>query len=139
MTLQNKALQNKKQLDTVGWQLLKLLQDNARLPFRQIGETIGLTAPAVAERVRRLEEAGIVTGYRAQIDLAQVGLPIMAFVSLTTDSQQSLRFRKAVTEMTEIVECFCVTGSESYILKVAVTSVQHLEDFLRRLGNFGNV
>ncbi|HVO41937.1 MAG TPA: Lrp/AsnC family transcriptional regulator [Aggregatilineales bacterium] len=74
------ALQNERQLDGVGWRFLKLLQENARLSFWQIGEQIGLTAPAVAERVHRLEEAGILVGYHAEIDLDKAGLPIMAFV-----------------------------------------------------------
>ena len=133
------TLQTKRQLDAIGWQLLRLLQENARLPFRQIGETIGLTAPAVAERVRRLEEAGILTGYRAQIEISAVGLPIMAFVHIASNSQQSMHFRKAVINMPEVIECHCVTGNESYILKVAVTTVQHLEDLLIRLANFGDV
>lgn len=133
------TLQTKRQLDAIGWQLLRLLQENARLPFRQIGEAIGLTAPAVAERVRRLEEAGILTAYRAQIEISTVGLPIMAFVHIASNSQQSMRFRKAVINMTEVIECHCVTGNESYILKVAVTTVQHLEDLLIRLANFGDV
>jgi len=133
------ALQNDRQLDGVGWRLLKLLQENARLSFRQIGEVIGLTAPAVADRVRRLEDAGVIVGYHAEVDLPRVGLPILAFVHLTTTSQQSSRFRKAVAGMQDIVECYCVTGNESYILKVAVTSVQHLESLLFDLGNFGEV
>ncbi|HLY26759.1 MAG TPA: Lrp/AsnC family transcriptional regulator, partial [Aggregatilineales bacterium] len=109
------ALQNDRQLDGVGWRLLKLLQENARLSFRQIGEVIGLTAPAVADRVRRLEDAGVIVGYHAEVDLPRVGLPILAFVHLTTTSQQSSRFRKAVAGMQDIVECYCVTGNESYI------------------------
>src|SRR5258708_8661558 len=121
------TLQNGRQLDGVGWRLLKLLQENARLSFREIGEAIGLTAPAVADRVRRLEDAGVLIGYHAEVELPKVGLPIMAFVHLTTNSQQSFRFRKAVVDMNDIIECHCVTGNESYILKVAVTSVQHLE------------
>src|SRR5689334_18596773 len=72
------ALHNDRQLDEVGWRLLKLLQENARLSFRQIGEAIGLTPPAVGERVRRLEEAGILNGYHAALDLKKVGLPILA-------------------------------------------------------------
>jgi len=111
------TLQNSKPLDGVGWRLLKLLQENARLSFRQIGEAIGLTAPAVAERVRRLEDAGILKGYHVEIDLAKVGLPILAFVHLVTNSQQSYRFRKAVADMPQIIECHCVTGNESYILQ----------------------
>ena len=133
------TLQNDRQIDGVGWRLLKLLQENARLSFRQIGEAIGLTAPAVAERVRRLEDAGIVQGYRADIDLAKVGLPIQAFIHVNTNSQQSARLRKAVQDMPCVVECHCVTGNESYILKVAVTAVPHLEHLLLELGTFGDV
>ncbi len=133
------ALQNDRQLDEIGWRLLHLLQENARLSFRQLGAAIGLTAPAVAERVRRLEDAGILKGYHAEIDLAKVGLPITAFIHLTSNSQQSSRFRKAVLDIPEIIECHCVTGNESYILKVAVPSVPDLEHLLLRLSNFGEV
>lgn len=127
------------QIDAVGWRLLQLLQENARLPFRQIGEAVGLTAPAVAERVRRMEDAGIVKGYHAEIDLSKVGLPIMAFVHLTISGAQKLRFRKVVEGMLEVIECHCVTGNETYILKVAVTSVPHLEHLLMELTNYGEV
>jgi Lrp/AsnC family leucine-responsive transcriptional regulator len=127
------------QIDAVGWKLLGLLQENARLSFRQIGEAIGLTAPAVAERVRRLEDTGIVKGYHAEVDLAKVGLPVLAFVHLTTNAHQSTRIRAAVLDMPEVVECHCVTGNESYILKVAVASVPRLEHLLIELTNFGEV
>jgi Lrp/AsnC family leucine-responsive transcriptional regulator len=127
------------QIDAVGWRLLRLVQENARLPFRRIGEAIGLTAPAVAERVRRMEDAGILQGYHAEVDLAKVGLPILAFVHLVTNANQSLRFRKVVGDMLEVIECHCVTGNESYILKVAVASVPRLEHLLIELTNFGEV
>lgn len=126
-------------LDGTGWRLLRMLQENARISFRQIGEAIGLTAPAVADRVRKLEDAGILTGYHAQIDLAAVGLPILAFVHLTTTSQGSFRLRKAVSTIPEVIECYCVTGNESYILKVAVKSVPALEHLLLELVKFGEV
>src|SRR5436305_12687449 len=90
---------NDRQLDPIGWRMLKLLQENARLSLRQIGETIGMTAPAVSERVRRFEDVGILTGYHAEVDLAKVGLPILAFVHLTSNSQQSKRFRENVVNM----------------------------------------
>jgi len=133
------GLHNDKHLDSVGWRLLRLLQENARLSFRQLGDVIGLTSPAVTERVHRLQDAGVIKGFYAELDLAKVGLPIMAFVHLASDSTQSMRFRKAAPIIPEIIECYCVTGSESYIVKVAVTSVPHLEDLLMSLKDFGEV
>lgn len=127
------------QFDATMWRLLKLLQENARLSFRQIGEAIGLTAPAVAERARRLEDAGVIKGYYAEIDHAKVGLPIIAFVHLISNSPQSVAFRKAVHAMPEVIECHCVTGIESYIMKVACTSVPHLEHFLLSTKDYGEV
>ena len=127
------------EMDAVGWKLLKLLQENSRLSFREMGEVVGLTAPAVAERVRRMEDVGILKGYHAEIDLSKAGLPVTAFVHLTTNAQQSRRFRTAVIDISEVIECYCVTGSESHILKVAVASIPHLEHLLLELSNYGEV
>lgn len=109
------------------------------MSFRQLGEVIGLTAPAAAERVRRLEDAQVITGYHAELSLARVGLPILAFVHLTSNAQQSTRFREVVVSLAEIIECHTVTGTESYILKVAVPSVPHLERLLWKLKDYGEV
>lgn len=98
-----------------------------------------MTAPAVAERVRRLEDAGVICGYHAEIDMTRVGLSILAFVHLTSNVRQSVRFRDAVAEIVEIIECHTVTGTECYILKVAVPSVEHLERLLWKLKDYGEV
>jgi Lrp/AsnC family leucine-responsive transcriptional regulator len=127
------------QIDAIGWKILELLQENARLSYREIGEAVGLTAPAVAERVRRLEDAGILKGYHAEVDLSKVGLPVLAFVLLTNNASQSLRFRKAVQDMPEVIDCHCVTGSESFIVKVAVASIPRLEGLLMELTAYGEV
>ncbi len=127
------------EIDGVGWGLLRRLQENARLSFKQLGEAIGLTPPAVAERVRRLEESGVISGYHAEVDLMRVGLPILAFVHMTSTNRQSERFRDAVGKIVEIIESYCVTGDESYILKVAVPSVPHLEALLWKLKDYGEV
>lgn len=127
------------ELDAVGWRLLRLLQENARMSFRQIGEAIGLTAPAVGERIHRLEDAGVVKGYRAEVDLPKVGRPIMAFVHLTATNSQIARFRNDVSQIHEVIEAHCVTGHESCILKVAVMSVPHLEHVIMRLKDYGEV
>lgn len=127
------------QIDAIGWNILELLQENARLSYREIGEAVGLTAPAVAERVRRMEDAGILKGYHAEVDLNKVGLPIQAFVLITNSATQALRFRTSVHDFPEVMECYCITGSESYIVKVAVTSVPRLEQLLMELKPFGEV
>jgi Lrp/AsnC family transcriptional regulator, leucine-responsive regulatory protein len=132
-------LENDRQLDGVGWRLLRLLQENARLSFKQLGEAIGLTAPAVAERIRRLEESGVIKGYHANIDLNKAGLPIMAFIHLKSNNQQSMRIRKEIHQVSEVMECHCITGEESYVLKAAVTSVAHLEHLLLSLKVYGEV
>ncbi|MDX2161057.1 MAG: Lrp/AsnC family transcriptional regulator [bacterium] len=127
------------QIDAPGWGILRRLQENARLTFREIGEAVGLTAPAVAERVRRLEETGVISGYHAEIDPARAGLTVRAFVHLNSNTRQSERFREGVGRIVEISECHCVTGAESYILKVAVPSVEHLERLLWKLKDYGEV
>ncbi len=127
------------QIDAVGWGLLRRLQDDARMSFRQLGEAVGLTAPAAAERVRRLEDANIITGYHAAVNLDRLGLPIMAFVHLASNAQQSIRFREVVDHLHEVIECHTITGVETFVLKVAVPSVPHLEAFLWKMKDYGEV
>jgi len=78
-------------LDDVGWQLLCLLQEHARLSFKELGQRVGLASSSVAERIHRMEEAGILLGYHAEIDLEKVGLPVMAFIRMSTPGQNSAR------------------------------------------------
>lgn len=127
-------------LDDVGWQLLTELQMDARISFSELGRRVGLSSPAVAERVRRMEEAGIITGYHASIDPAAVGLPILAMIRLSGNDHgwASERLRSAYeTEFPELLEVHRVTGQDSMIMKVAVRSMAHLEALLDRLAKFG--
>lgn len=133
------ALQNNKGIDSVSWHLLRVLQENARMSFRQIGALIGLTAPAVGERIHRLEDMGVIKGYHAEIDFAKAGRPIMAFIHLTATDQQVTRFRRDADNFPEVIECHCVTGHESAILKVAVTTVPHLEELIMKLKDYGEI
>jgi len=133
------TLENAKLLDSVGWRLLNLLQQDARMSYKEMGDIVGLTPPAVADRIRRMEDAGIIRGYHAEIDLEAAGREILAFVHLSTNASQSFRFREIVDDVHEILECHCVTGNESYILKVAVPDVAQLEHTLIYLTNFGEV
>lgn len=119
-------------LDPVGVELLKLLQENARLSFAELGKRVGLTAPAVAERVRRMEEAGLITGYHAHVDSTKLGLPIKAFIRVS-DCEPCERMVDLVRDLPEVRECHMLTGSDSYILRIEVSSIAHLDSLINRL------
>ena len=124
-----------KLLDHVGLELLRLLQENARLVYSELGKRVGLSAPGVADRIRRMEDAGIITGYRAEVNPESVGLPIMAFVRIVTPHEQ--RLITLIQDIREVYECHRVLGEDSLILKVRVTSVDHLERLVDHLGTYG--
>lgn len=129
--------QNVKLLDAKGWRILKELQLDARLSMAELGRRVGLSTPAVAERVRNLEAAGVLKGYRAEIDLEKVGLPIRAVVRVSVVGDVLARITALVRSMPEVLECHRGTGADSFIMKVAVSSVEHLETLIDRLTPFG--
>lgn len=127
------------ELDNVSWKILEALQHNARLSFAELGRKVGLSTPAAAERVRRLEEAGIITGYHASLDLAKLGMPIRVLVHLTIHGGdvQVQRTVAAVKELAEIGRCHRITGAESFIIEANVVSIRHLEAFIDKLSTLG--
>ncbi len=124
-------------LDQIDWKILKTLQENARATYAELGRQINLTTPAVIERVRKLEDAGIITGYRAEIDTAKVGLPITAFIRMSISGVDFSRIVKIASESNEVLECHRGTGGDSFIMKVAVASVEHLQNLIDRLTPYG--
>jgi len=122
-----------KLLDAIGWKILLELQHNARAPFSELGRRVGLSAPAVLERIRRMEEAGIITGYRAEIDHAKVGNRILAFIRINVVGDFMPRIMKVARELPEVLECYRVTGADSFIMKVGVENVDDLEKLIDRL------
>lgn len=127
-------------LDHVDWAILDLLQNNARLSFSEIGRHIGLSQPAVAERVRRLETEGIICGYHAEINTELIGLPITVIIRISTPSDvHSERASQQVAAMQEIIECHKVTGADCYIMKAQVASIKHLDAVLDQLRPFGTL
>jgi Lrp/AsnC family transcriptional regulator, leucine-responsive regulatory protein len=135
----HRTLPNVIELDAVAWKILEALQHNARLSFAELGRKIGLSTPAVAERVHRLEEAGIITGYHAGIDLARVGVPIRVLVRLTIHGGdvQVQRTVTAVKQMVEIARCHRITGAESFVIEADVVSIRHLEVLIDKLSTLG--
>jgi Lrp/AsnC family leucine-responsive transcriptional regulator len=124
-------------LDETGKKLLSALQENARLSFAELGRRIGLSPAATAERLRRLEEAGVIKGYRVQIDREALGLPIMAVIRLSCDGAMYRPFLKAVQSLESVIECHHVAGGDAFILKAAAESVEQLERLVEKLLNFG--
>lgn len=120
--------------------IIEALTADGRLSFTELGKLTGLSTSAVHQRVKRLEQRGMISGYRATIDLEQIGLPLSAFVSIRPmdpgqpdDSPERLRGVK------EIESCYSVAGEESYILKVRVASPNDLEELLARIRGIANV
>lgn len=124
-------------LDPIGRTLLRVLQENARVSWRELGETVSLSAPAVAERVHKMEEAGIIGGYHARVDPARAGLPVTAFILLKTMAQRYPALTGFVERAPEVSECHHVSGEHSFLIKVHVSGLPHLESLIERFRPFG--
>lgn len=122
------------ELDELDVRLLDALQRNARSTFAELGSVVGLRAPAVHERVKRLEQRGHIRGYGARLDGRRLGFSLTAFVSCYTSPDCDYdRFMERLAAMPEVCEVHSVAGEESYLCKVVTRSTQHLDDLLARL------
>lgn len=124
-------------IDEIDRKILRELQDDARTSYAELGRRVGLTTPAVIERVRKLEDAQIITGYHAMIDTAKVGLPILAFLRMSITGVDYSHIIEVAKESNEILECHRGTGGDSFIMKVAVRSVEHLQEVIDKLTPYG--
>jgi Lrp/AsnC family leucine-responsive transcriptional regulator len=126
-----------KLLDSLGWKLLAELQQDARISFAELGRRVGLSTPAVAQRVRRMEDKGIIRAYRAEINPARVGLPITAFIRMSIVGDVLAKLTAQVRSMPEVIECHRGTGADSFIIKVHVITVEHLNHVIDCLTPYG--
>ncbi len=127
-----------KLLDETGWELLRALQENARASYAELGRRVGLTPPAVADRIRRLEAARVITGYHAAVDPAKLGLGLTAIIRFKASSGPYQRTFAAIRACPEIVECHDVTGDDCMTLTAVVSSVAHLQELIARLTPYGS-
>lgn len=118
------------ELDSCDRTLLLLLQKNARTPYAELARRVGLSTPAVIERIRKLEDHGIIQGYRAMVDVAKIGLPVRAFVKVTVAGDKLDRFAKLTAKIPEVLECHRVTGAESFLVQVAARDMQHIQEVI---------
>lgn len=124
-------------MDEIDRIILGELQRDARLSWADLGRAVGLSAPAATERVRRLEAAGVITGYHAAVDPAKAGLGLEAIVRLSAPPELGPELDRVVRDTPEVLEFHHVTGTEGFIAHVAVRDVGHLEQTLLRLLPFG--
>ncbi len=133
------TFRSEKPLDAVDWRLVAELQADGRLSYKELGRRINLSAPAVAERVRRLEESGVLTGYRAVVDARRAGYPILAFVQMQCSLGACLLKTSTAGDYPEIVEVHKLSGDHCTMIKVRAASLAHLEGLFERLGKHGEM
>ncbi len=125
-------------LDDVDWAIIDELQREARISLSELGRRVNLSASATTERVRQLEAMGVIAGYHAVVDLAKVGYPVLAVVRLKYPGNRHEPLRRLLAERREVLECVRTTGDDCYTLKVAATSMGHLEALMDELAGFGS-
>ena len=124
-------------MDNIDRKILTILQQNARTPLKVIAEQVFLSSPAVSARIERLESAGYILGYQAQLSCAAMGYQIKAFINLEIEPSQKPEFYPYIEGCPNVMECDCVTGDYSMFIKVCFHTTQELDQFINQLHRFG--
>lgn len=124
-------------LDAVNLELLGHLHDDPRLTMSALSRRVGMSSPAVTERVRRMEEAGIIVGYRLDVNPAALGLPIAAYIRVSPSPGQLPRVAELAKQLPEVVECHRITGEDCFIIKVHIPAMDQLDRILDRFLLYG--
>jgi len=124
-------------IDQLNWKILEALQKNARQSFAEIGRNVGLTSPAVAERVKRMEDLGIIKGYKAEVSYHKTGHQLKAVITLRAFMGRLKPFLEKVKEFKEVINCYRITGNENIIMEVVLYDQAHLEEFIDKVITYG--
>lgn len=125
-------------MDNIDKKILHLLQENARYPLKHLASKVFLSSPAVSARIERLEKNGLITGYHASIDPITLGFHITAFIHMALDPKQKPQFYPFINACPNVLECNCVTGAYSMLIKVCFPSTIELDSFIGHLQKYGN-
>ncbi|ACZ88436.1 Lrp/AsnC family transcriptional regulator [Streptosporangium roseum] len=127
-----------KGMDALDLRILAELQVDARVSFAELGRRVGLSAPAVADRVQRLEETGVITGYRAEVDPRALGFPVTVMVRIRPAIRELQRISKIAQEVPQIVECYRMTGDDCFYFTMHLRAVDELEPILDLFTPYGH-
>ncbi len=124
-------------MDNIDKKIVTLLQKNARMPLKALAEKVFLSSPAVSARIERLEKEDIITGYEAKVNEIKLGYHITAFINLELEPVQKPEFYSLMEDCPNVLECNCITGNYSMLIKVAFPSTDDLDKFIGKLARFG--
>jgi Lrp/AsnC family transcriptional regulator, leucine-responsive regulatory protein len=133
----NDQITNGTQLDAVNRGLLAELTSDARLSLAELGRRVGLSAPAVAERIQRLQETGVVRGFRAELDPRALGYSLGVVLRIRPEARHLRTVAQRARESPEVVECHRITGDDCYFMKLHVVDIEHLEEVIDRFTPYG--
>ena len=125
-------------MDYTDQKIVEILQKDGRISMKDLGKLVSLSPPAVAERVRRLEEAGIIENYRAIVNTEKIGKPIRVLINASIKPEKQEKFLEFANNSEDIVDCYHVTGPHSMILKAHLKAITNLEELVGKIQNFGN-
>ncbi len=122
------------EFDATDRAILELLQENCKQPMAAIGQKVGLSAPSVLERVHKLEESGVITGYKAQVDAQRLGKDVTSFIGVAIEGPSAIgQIERGIQALDDVLECHHVTGTYSFMLKVKVENTGSLEQLIDKL------
>ena len=125
------------QIDSINWAILESLQKNARESFSEIGRKVGLSSPAVAERVKKMEDAGVILSYHTKVSAHKTGYQLRAVITLKAFTGRLKAFLENVKSFKEVINCYRITGNENIIMEVVLHDQLHLERLIDKLITYG--
>lgn len=125
------------EIDNLNWKILKCLQQNARQSNAEIGRQVGVTSPAVSERIKKMEDLGIIQGYKTLVSPFDIGYQLKAIITMRAFMGKLKPFMDKVKTYDEIVNCYRITGDENFVMEVVLKNQKHLEQFIDQLIIYG--
>ena len=124
-------------IDSINWKILKCLQQNARLSNAEIGRTVGISSPAVSERIKKMEDSGIIESFNTSVSAFEAGYQLKAIITLRAFMGMLKPFMEKVKKYPEVLNCYRITGNENFVMEVVLRNQKHLEQFIDQLIVYG--